>query len=1135
MKRQRHAIRQIPALSEPLEVRRLLATIASVTPTNGLQKVAVNTNVVVNFVDALNVSTMTSANFRLRDAAGAVVPATLSYTASTNSVTINPTQTLLQSNGYYSVTVAGGASGVQDAFNVPLAKDYTFSFTTGTPQFSETVVASGLNQPTNVEFAADGRMFVAEKRGVIDVYDSITDTTPKVFADLRTEVHNYWDRGLLGLALDPKFDSGRPYVYALYTYDADIGGTAPKYGTPNGDGDAGGPSPTGTGSTVSCRLVKLTASGDTMTNEQVLINDWPDQFPSHSIGDLRFGPDGYLYASGGDGASFNFADYGQVGNPFHDPVNAGGALRSQDALSPNDPTELNGSIIRIDPDTGLGAPGNPLTGGDANRSRIIAFGLRNPFRLTFRPGTNELWVDDTGWNTWEEINRIPDTTENFAPNFGWPAYEGPNPQPAYQALNLPLLAPLYANPKLVTSPYFTYQHSDHIVPGGSDPTGASSSTGLAFYNGGTYPAAYNGALFFADYSRAEIYVMYAGPTGLPDVNTRQIFPTSTVGAVDLKIGPGGDLFYIDLNAGRIVRVSANVSHAPQAVITSDKAVGLLPLTIKFSAGASTDPDAGDTLTYAWDLDGDGNFNDSTALSPSYTYTTAGPRTVQLRVTDSTGLYSVATLHILPGNSAPVPVITTPTTALHWKVGDTITFAGTATDAEDGALPASSLTWNAVLVYGSTDDPAAHQDRPLQQFTGVSGGSFTAPDWDYPAWVEIRMNATDSAGTSTTSILRIDPLVSKISLASNVAGVPISLDGTSYVTPGSKTVLVSSSNTLSAPATYVSGDTTYNFVGWSDGGALSHLFKALTADTTYTANYVAAPPTVIAPSGLTATASASGSTEAVLTWNDNSTNETSFVIERSTTAAFTVIDAARTAAANTNTYYDWGLQRNVQYYYRIRAIDGAYASPNSNTASLTLPPTPAGVPAMPSGFTAKASPGSTSEIALAWTDNATNETGFTIQRSLTATFATIDATLSPVADSTIYYDWGLKAGTTYYYRIRSINGSSSSAWTATVTYVPASSTTAPAAPSALTATASGTSNSEIVLKWSDVTALADYYVLERSTTAAFTTFTTVGESTYTGPYYDWGLLPSTTYYYRVKGVNAAGTSAYSAIVSGKTTA
>ena len=93
------------------------------------------------------------------------------------------------------------------------------------PGFQEEIVFSGLTQPTAVRFSPDGRVFVAEKSGVIKVFDNLTDTTPTVFADLRTQVHNFWDRGLLGLALAPNFPTN-PWVYVLYTFDAAIGGTA---------------------------------------------------------------------------------------------------------------------------------------------------------------------------------------------------------------------------------------------------------------------------------------------------------------------------------------------------------------------------------------------------------------------------------------------------------------------------------------------------------------------------------------------------------------------------------------------------------------------------------------------------------------------------------------------------------------------------------------------------------------------------------------------------------------------------------------------------------------------------------------------------------------------------------------------
>ena len=85
--------------------------------------------------------------------------------------------------------------------------------------FQDTVVWSGLTVPTAVRFAPDGRVFVAEKSGVIKVMDDVTDATPTVFADLSTQVQDFTDRGLLSIAIDPGF-AVRPYVYAFFAVDA---------------------------------------------------------------------------------------------------------------------------------------------------------------------------------------------------------------------------------------------------------------------------------------------------------------------------------------------------------------------------------------------------------------------------------------------------------------------------------------------------------------------------------------------------------------------------------------------------------------------------------------------------------------------------------------------------------------------------------------------------------------------------------------------------------------------------------------------------------------------------------------------------------------------------------------------------
>lgn len=415
------------------------------------------------------------------------------------------------------------------------------------------MVFGGLSTPTVVAFSPDGRVFVGEKSGIIKVFDNLSDPTPTIFADLRTNVYDYWDRGLLGMALDPSFPA-KPYVYVLYTRDAVIGGAAPLWS----DDCPTPPGPVfGAGCQASGRLSRLQASGNQMVgSEQVLVDDWCQQFPSHSVGTVSFGADGALYAGAGDGASFAFADWGSGDNPCGDPPNEGGALRAQDLRTGGDPVGLDGSIIRVNPDTGDAVPSNPLSGSaDLNARRVIAYGMRNPFRFTTRPGTGELWVADVGWNDVEEINRIPSATDAMVENFGWPCYEGPGHQPGYDAAALGICENLYASPGSVAAPYYSYSHNEQVVASEPCSTDAGSAiTGPAFYGGGNYPADYQGALFFGDYVRNCIWAMFPGPNGLPNPATRVTFRAHAAGPVDIKIGPGGDLFYVDIQGGTIRRI-----------------------------------------------------------------------------------------------------------------------------------------------------------------------------------------------------------------------------------------------------------------------------------------------------------------------------------------------------------------------------------------------------------------------------------------------------------------------------------------------------------------------------------------------------------------------------------------------------
>ena len=220
--------------------------------------------------------------------------------------------------------------------------------------------------------------------------------------------------------------------------------------------------------------------------EQVLIEDWCQQYPSHSIGALAFGPDGALYASGGDGASFNFADYGQDGNPAEPlrrsarrrrraltpPTAEGGALRSQDLRTSGDPVTLDGTSSastrpRVRPARQSHGPGI-----DPNARRIIAYGLRNPFRFTLRPGTSEIWIGDVGWSNWEEINRIvdPDRRRSSTTSAG-PATKGTRRQSGYDGANLNICENLYAQSGSATRAVLRVPPQQQGRPGRDVPDG----------------------------------------------------------------------------------------------------------------------------------------------------------------------------------------------------------------------------------------------------------------------------------------------------------------------------------------------------------------------------------------------------------------------------------------------------------------------------------------------------------------------------------------------------------------------------------------------------------------------------------------------------------------------------------------
>ena len=696
--------------------------------------------------------------------------------------------------------------------------------------FSLDELTNVLNQPVAFGFTPAGRMYVAEKGGTVQAFDSINDSTPTQVINVSGNVHDYWDRGLLGFAVDPAFGSGSDYLYLLYTYDP---------GNSWGDDCA---VPTSTGCMVNGRLSRfqIQPNGTAGAEIEILTGKWCNQFPSHAIGDLAFTEGGHLLVSAGDGASFNFADHGQNGNPCGDPLgvagvadNMGGALRSQRPAT-HAAVTYDGTVLRIDKATGNPIAGNP-TGTD---TRIIAQGLRNPFRITVRPGTSEVWVGDVGWGAWEEINRIVDPAGSRE-NFGWPCYEGSNtasaPQPSYDSLNLNLCESLYAaGPSAVVASHYARPHQPANTHLGCAGTGGAIS-GLAFYEGGDYPSQYDGALFIADYSIGCVRVMFPDVSGVPNKNTISSF-VGDAAPVDLQIGPEGDLYYADIATGRIVRVAYD-NAGPTAVPGATPTTGGVPLLVQFDGTGSTDPE-GDELTYAWDLDGDGQYDDAALAQPTWTYTSPGPVTVGLNVSDPFGNSDSDAIVVNPvANQEPTATIASPNSSLTWAVGDTINFNGSGSDPEVGPLPSSALTWE--IVMNHCEETGSCHEHVIQTVTGATSGSFTAPDHPYPSFLTIRLTATDSGGLSHEDTVELQPKTSVVTIDSSPAGLSVEggVEGLeAFPAPHNITAIEGGSLSLNAPSPQTVAGTTYTFLSWSNGQPQTHTITVPVGNLTLTATF-----------------------------------------------------------------------------------------------------------------------------------------------------------------------------------------------------------------------------------------------------------------------------------------------------------
>ena len=202
------------------------------------------------------------------------------------------------------------------------------------------------------------------------------------------------------------------------------------------------------------------------------------------------------------------------------------------------------------------------------------------------------------------------------------------------------------------------------------------------------------------------------------------------------------------------------------------------------------------------------------------------------MTDPAGLSATATVTVTVGNTPPTATITTPAAGTTWKVGDVITFSGSATDAQDGALPASRLTWDLILHHC----PSNCHTHPVQSFAGVASGSFVAPDHEYPSYLELRLTATDSGGLTSSVSRQLDPRTVTLTFQTNPGGLRLAVNGAEGTATFTRTVIVGSTNTISAVSPQTKGKQTYLFSSWSDGGTQTHPITAPATAAAYTARF-----------------------------------------------------------------------------------------------------------------------------------------------------------------------------------------------------------------------------------------------------------------------------------------------------------
>ena len=646
---------------------------------------------------------------------------------------------------------------------------------------TSSVIARGLNSPTALDVLPDGRVLITEQAGVLRI---IRNGALATSSALQIAVDNAGERGLLGVAHDPNFNSNH-FIYLYHTVKA-VGNSAAhnevtRY-TLNGNGVVAG---------SSLDILRIT--------------DLSPARQYHNGGAIHFGSDGMLYVGVGDN--------GEAANSQVLYNLLGKVLRIDVSHSATGDLINAAKIIPLD---------NPFFASASGiNAAIYALGFRNPFTFAVNPNNGQIFINDVGLNSWEEINRL-----QAGGNYGWGIAEG------FTSIN----PPTNLGPGSYQDPILAYPHNN----GGH----AAIASG-AFYNAvngvSAFPDFFNGKYFFADFSRSFIRIfdpLTPGSLVSPDSSTAFI-PSTISNPVDLAAAPDGGLYYIANTAGQLVKIYTDNNSPPVIATQPRSAAAIAGNTITFSVAANGTA----TLRYQWQRDvGGGNFVDiEGATNSSYVTPTVGSDLVVAPVrvlvsNDFGSAISDTARGILP---TPPKLKLSSVVGLRkgkFNAGSPITVFTTASDKYEGLItPTYEVDYitNSKSSANSVTTPIVTGTGSVFSFTPLATDSFKGTDVRY----RVIVNATNSAGRTTTVIKDLLPNVVKLKIQSSPVSGSIGIDAAPSIGKKQISSIVGFVHHLVASDTASNGSATYNFGSWSDGGLLEHDINTPSRDATITARYL----------------------------------------------------------------------------------------------------------------------------------------------------------------------------------------------------------------------------------------------------------------------------------------------------------